>query len=130
MEPKAFKVKRTVAGSGLGLFTTQPIKKGSFVIEYTGKKIPTNIANEMTTKYLFEIDKDWTIDGSARSNLARYINHSCDSNCEAEEEGGRIMIYAFRTIAAGEELTYDYGDEYYDEFIKPIGCKCSAKKHY
>lgn len=124
------KVKRSARGAGLGLFTTIPIKKGAFVIEYTGKRLPNDVANEMTTKYLFEVDDKWTIDGSERSNLARYVNHSCDSNCEVKLEDGRIIYYAHRNIQAGEELTIDYGDEYYNEFIKPIGCKCSAKKHY
>ena len=109
---------------GQGLFAVVPIRKGDFILEYTGKKIPTALADTMTSRYLFEIDKDWTIDGSARSNTARYINHACDPNTEAEIENGRIMIHAVRNIKKGEELTIDYDSEYFDEFIRPVGCKC------
>ena len=69
---------------GDGLFATVPIKKGEFIMEYTGERLPTAIADERESRYLFEIDEDWTIDGSDKSNTARYINHSCDPNAEAE----------------------------------------------
>ncbi len=72
--------------------------------------------------YLFEID------GLERSNQARYINHSCDPNCEVYIEKSRIMIYAIKNIPAGAELSYDYGEEYFDEFLKPVGCRCATKK--
>lgn len=120
-----FKIKKAGPGLGLGLFATVPFKKGQFVIEYTGKKIPTKVADELSTRYLFEIDDDWTIDGSPRSNTARYINHSCDPNCESEIVGDRIHINAIKNIKPGEELSFDYGEEYFDEFIKPVGCKCN-----
>lgn len=97
---------------------------GEFVVEYTGRHIPTSYADTLKTRYLFELDDEWTIEGSAKDNLARYINHSCSPNCEAEIRDGRILIYTARTIAAGEELTIDYGDEYFEEFIRPVGCKC------
>jgi len=66
------------------------------------------------------------IDGSARSNIARYINHSCKPNCEAEIVAGRVFLRALRRIEAGEELSYDYGKEYFDMYIKPYGCRCAA----
>lgn len=124
-----YRVKKSRPGMGRGLFTTKAIKKGDFVIEYTGERIPAKVADTLGTRYLFEIDDDWTIDGSSKDNLARYVNHSCDPNCEAEERDGRIYYYAIRNIAAGEELTIDYGQEYFDEFIKPAGCKCGAAAH-
>ena len=96
------------------------------MIEYTGRHIPNELADSLKTKYLFELDEQWTIDGSTRANTARYINHSCKPNCEAEIEDGKILISAIKNIAAGEELTFDYGEEYFDEFIKPIGCKCEG----
>jgi hypothetical protein len=65
-----------------------------------------------------------TIDGSDNGNKARYINHSCAPNAEAEIDGTRILIYALKNIPAGEEIFYDYGDEYFNEFIKPKGCRC------
>ena len=122
-------VRRGRPGTGLGLFATDYFKKGEMVIEYTGKKITTKKADTLGTKYLFEIDEKWTIDGSPRTNLARYVNHACEPNCEAEIDGTRIFYYAMRPIDSGEELTIDYGEEYFDEFIKPYGCKCGAKVH-
>lgn len=121
-----FAVRRSGPGRGLGLFARTRISEGDFVVGYTGKKIPTRIADELDTKYLFEIDEEWTIDGSPRSNIARYINHSCRPNCEADVQNGRILIFALRDIASGEELCTDYGEEYFDEFIRPVGCRCDT----
>ncbi len=129
-EKKKFRIGRSGPGRGFGLFSRVSYKKGEFVVEYTGTKISSKIADDLTTRYLFEIDEQWTIDGSPRTNIARYINHSCEPNCEVEIEDGRIMLYAVRAISAGEELTFDYGEEYFDEFIKPIGCKCSKCSKY
>jgi len=120
-----FAVRRSGPGKGLGLFARVAIAKKALVLEYTGKKIPTKTADELNTRYLFEIDDEWTIDGAARTNTARYINHSCDPNCEAEIDDGRIFLYALRNIAPGEELTFDYGDDYFAEFIRPVGCRCA-----
>ncbi|MDO8575696.1 MAG: SET domain-containing protein [bacterium] len=120
-----FEIRRSKPGMGQGLFAATRIKKGEFILEYTGKKISTAVADTMEkARYLFEIDKNWTIDGSSRSNTARYINHSCDPNTEAGIENGYIMIHAVRNIKKGEELTIDYDTEYFDEFIRPVGCKC------
>ncbi len=123
-------VKRSYAG--LGLFAGEPIKKGTKVIEYIGEKVSAEEANKRGGKYLFEINTKWTIDGTTRKNTARYINHACGSasNCEAENDRSRIFIIAKKNIAAGDELTYDYGSEYFDEHIKPHGCRCAncAKK--
>ena len=114
---------------GEGLFARTMIKKGDRILEYTGALIPTSEADQSKSRYLFEIDDAWTIDGSPLSNTARYINHCCEPNTEAEIEDGRIMIYATRDIAVSEELTIDYGQEYFDEFIRPVGCKCSGVEH-
>lgn len=125
-----FAVRNSRPGTGLGLFAEAAIKKGDFILEYTGTRIPTRIADELTTKYLFEVDSEWTIDGASRSNTARYINHDCHPNTEAEiDEDDRIMISAIRDVATGEELTIDYGDEYFNEFIRPVGCKCASCEH-
>ncbi len=120
-----FIIKKSAPGLGRGLFADAKIKRGDFILEYTGKKIPTTDADRMKSRYLFEIDKEWTIDGSPRSNTARYINHSCGPNTAAEILEGRIMIFAARDIKKGEELTIDYDREYFDEFIGPNGCRCS-----
>lgn len=121
-------VKRSYAG--LGLFAGEPIKKGARIIEYVGEKISADEANRRGGKYLFEINSKWTIDGTTRKNTARYVNHACGkaANCEAENKGGRIFITAKRAIQPGEELTYDYGEEYFDEHIKPFGCRCAGCK--
>ncbi|QSH39456.1 SET domain-containing protein [Candidatus Kaiserbacteria bacterium] len=124
-EQKSFKVKRAAAGMGLGLFASRPIKKGEFIVEYKGELISAAEAETRLTRYLFEIDDNYTIDGAARDNIARYMNHLCDPNVEAEIEAGEIKFYALKDIEEGDELGYDYGEEYVDEFIKPYGCKCS-----
>ncbi len=115
--------------SGLGLMTKEPIEKGGFVIEYVGPILNLKQSNERGGKYLFETNKNRFVDGTARSNTARYLNHSCKPNCEVEIRQGHILIFSLRKINAGEELEYDYGKEYFDEFIKPHGCRCGAKKH-
>lgn len=112
--------------AGMGLFADQDIQPGQRIIEYTGERIPTTEANERGGKYLFEINSKITIDGKDRKNLARYINHQCKPNCEANLEKGRVFIYSWKKIKKGEELTYDYGKEYFDEIIKPHGCLCAT----
>jgi len=123
---KKVEVKRAAPGMGLGLFAAEGITKGEFIIEYIGEVISAKVANIRKTKYLFEINEHYTIDGATRENIARYMNHMCRPNVEAEIEAGQIHFYALRDIKVGEELGYDYGKEYTDEFIKPNGCKCSA----
>lgn len=124
MTKAKYKIRRGRPGLGLGLYALAPYKKGEFIVHYTGRKIPTAVADALKTRYLFEIDEDWTIDGSSRTNHARYINHSCLPNAEASIKGDTISIKASKAIPAGEEVTIDYGDEYFDEFIRPNGCKC------
>lgn len=119
---KSFSVKRSK--SGLGLFASVPFAKGDFIIEYTGEKLPNLVADNKNSKYIFALNSRFSIDGSARENTARYINHGCRPNCEAEIDGQQIMIYAKKRIQAGEELKYNYGKEYFDEYIKPFGCQC------
>jgi uncharacterized protein len=101
---------------GRGVFAARPIAKGMRIIEYKGRRISYRLATELypdfgdgsTHTFLFELDDDMVIDAAQRGNAARWINHSCDPNCEAVEEEGRIFIEACRAIAAGEELGYDY----------------------
>ncbi|MCR4281310.1 MAG: SET domain-containing protein [Candidatus Kaiserbacteria bacterium] len=120
-----FIIKKSGPGMGKGLFANKRIKKGEFILEYIGEKIPTSVADKMTSRYLFEINEKWTIDGSTRSNTARYINHACSPNTSAEVLEDKIMIFAVREIRKGEEITIDYDTEYFDEFIRPIGCRCA-----
>ena len=127
MKSQVTKYKLDVKKSktGLGLFAGEPIPKGARVIEYIGEKISDEEAQKRGGQYLFEINSKWTIDGSPRYNKARYINHQCgQGNCDALNVRDHIFIYAFRNIKAGEELTYNYGEEFFEEHIKPKGCKC------
>ena len=112
--------------TGLGLYATEPIRTGKFIIEYWGKLVRWDDVDNLQSKYLFDLNKRWAIDGAPRRNTARYINHSCKPNAEPYGVRGKIKIYARRTIQPGEEITYDYGKEYFDEFLKPIGCLCEA----
>jgi len=118
-----FRVGRSRTGAGL--FATDFIKKGTFIIEYWGKRVPTKTADDLNSKYLFEINSRWTVNGSDRRNIARYINHSCRPNAEADVVKGVIKIRAYRNIKPGDEITYHYGSDYFATFIKPVGCKCA-----
>lgn len=120
-----FAVRKSKPGLGFGLFATSPIRERDFILEYKGRHVPTERANAIGTRYLFEIDSVWTVDGSSRRNTARYINHSCVPNAEARVEDGKVLIFAARDIESGEEIVIDYGEEYFNEFIKPHGCSCA-----
>lgn len=116
-------VKRSKV-TGLGLFARAPIAKGTKIIQYTGELIPNKDADKLVGKYLFTLNAKYTIDGKGRDNLARYANHSCRPNAFTEIIRGKIWIIAKRNIKTGEEITYNYGQEYFDRIIKPVGCKC------
>ena len=115
-------VKRSSAG--LGLFSKELIERGTFIIEYFGTILTPDESDRKGGKYLFEISSRRVVDGSPRYNKARYINHSCKANCETDIVKGKVYIYAKRNIKQGEELTYDYGKEYFNDFIRPHGCRC------
>ncbi len=116
--------------TGLGLFATKPIKKGTKIIRYFGPLLDTKKAEHdaIENKYLFELDKRWTIDGSVRENIARYINHSCKPNAESDVKPRKkkIFIRAIKDIEPGDEINYDYGTDYFKAYLKPIGCKCES----
>lgn len=127
--PRGHKLSVRRAAAGKGLFAEEDIPKGVCVIEYTGTILNEEEAEAAAgRKYLFEVSKKRTIDGNVPSNLARYINHSCRPNCESVVRSGRVFIFSIKRIKAGTELSYDYGDEYFDEFIKPHGCRCVKHK--
>lgn len=130
--PGDFKLAIKRSRAGLGLFAGQPILKGSCIIEYVGREVPEKEQYTSRSRYLFEVGKNKMIDGAARSNTARYINHSCAPNCEIEIKKGRVLVMASKNIKAGEELGYDYDTEYFEEHIEPKGCvclKCSPLKN-
>jgi len=124
---RLFRVGRSK--TGLGLFAAKLIRRGSFIVYYTGRKLPNRIADELDNKYLFEINNRWTMDGSPRRNVARYVNHSCRPNAETDVKKHKIIISAIRTIHPGDEITYNYGRNYFNAFIKEKGCKCAACHH-
>jgi SET domain-containing protein len=120
--PDGVAVRRSRAG--LGLFATRPYKRGEVVVEYVGRVVSKEEEYTSRSKYLFEVHRRKTIDGKPRWNIAGYINHSCRPNCEPVLRKGRIFIQARRPIRPGDEFTYDYGEEYFIEHIKPRGCRC------
>jgi uncharacterized protein len=127
MASRSFRIGR--AHTGLGLFATRPIKRKSYIATYRGRIISTAEADRREARgarYMFELTKRWTIDGSSRRNLARYINHSCRPNAEPIGRNGGIVIVALRRIEPGEEITYDYGREYLKYFLQSGGCRCAA----
>src|SRR5690348_3329520 len=116
--------------TGLGLFATRPIKKGRRIIRYFGPILDSKKKDDdaIENKYLFELNNRWTIDGSVRANVARYINHACKPNAESDvrPRKRRVYIRAIKNIEPGEEINYDYGTDYFKAYLKPIGCKCDA----
>src|SRR5438105_11427438 len=125
MPSKPFRVGRSK--TGLGLFATAPIAKGAFIAEYKGRLVGNLEAEELearNSKYLYEINSRWTLDGSSRRNVARYANHSCRPNAESDVVRRKVILRAIKNIKPGDEITYDYGRDYFDAFLKPIGCKC------
>lgn len=114
---------------GTGGFARCDIPAGTYLIEYVGERIDKAEAQrrcELDNRYIFILDDHWDIDGDVAWNPARFINHSCSPNCEAEldEEVGRIWIKALRDITAGEELSFNYGYDISEYEEHP--CRCGA----
>jgi len=125
---------------GRGVFARRPIPKGARIVEYVGERITHEEADERYDgddaagrhhTFLFIADERTVIDAAFGGSEARFINHSCDPNCEAVNEGGRVFIEAVRGIARGEELAYDYNLEragrYRAEWKKLYTCRCGAE---
>ena len=126
---------------GTGIFATKDIKKDTKIIQYIGEKITKkegdkrsadrikkylNKKNEGSV-YVFELNKKYDIDGSPTYNKARYINHSCNPNCEVEIIKNEIWIISIKNIRKGQELNYDYGYPFdVDDFSDHL-CKCKSK---
>lgn len=125
---KPYRVGRS--STGLGLFATKPIKKGAKIVRYFGPLLDSKKKKDdaIENKYLFELNNRWTIDGSVRKNIARYINHACKPNAESDVKPRKrkVIIRAIKNIEPGEEINYDYGTDYFKAYLKPIGCKCAA----
>jgi len=125
---------------GKGVFALTKIRKGEVIIEYKGELITWKQAqrrhphdpNDPHHTFYFHIDDKRVIDAAMGGNAARWINHACKPNCEADEVDGRIFIKALHKLKAGEELCYDYGliiDEPYTKKLKKqFECRCGAKQ--
>jgi uncharacterized protein len=128
MASRSFRIGRS--RTGLGLFAVHPIAKKEYIVTYSGKWISTEEARRRerlgNPRYLFEVNSRWTIDGSTRRNLGRYANHSCKPNAEPVLRKGKMVLLALQAIAPGEEITYDYGEDYFDYYFKKAGCRCIA----
>ena len=110
--------------TGRGVYALEDIPRNACILEYKGRPVPEKEQYEKSGRYFFETGRDTMIDGNIPNNPAKYVNHSCRPNCEVDLKEKRIYLFAKRNIKAGEELTYDYDTEYFEEYIKPHGCKC------
>lgn len=113
---------------GTGAFAIRRIRKGTRVIEYIGRKIDKAESARLLEEqnpFIFDVDETFDLDGDVDWNPARFINHSCAPNCEAENDEGRIWIVALRTIRPGEELSFNYGYDIADYRDHP--CACGAE---
>lgn len=121
-----------------GLYARRKIEEGEYIVEYKGEKITKKeserraLAQEAKGRkngsgqvYIFELNKRYDLDGNKKGNVARFANHSCEPNCEAVDDGGRIWFVALREIKSGEELTFDYGYALENALDHP--CRCGSK---
>jgi SET domain-containing protein len=125
MSRRSFRIGRSF--TGLGLFAIRPIKKREKIAEYKGPRVNAEEAGRLErrgNRYLYEINPRVTIDGTPRTNLARYANHSCNPNAESYTYSGRVFIRALRNIKLDEEITYDYGTDYLKNVIGRSRCQC------
>jgi len=139
-EPNPYLEIRESAIQGRGAFATRNIRKGTRIIEYLGQRISWRTADKRYDDekmgrhhtFLFTVDDRICIDGAVNGNEARFLNHSCDGNCEAITDRKRIFIEARRNIRAGDELLYDYQyertDDHTEEDEKFYACRCGAAK--
>jgi SET domain-containing protein len=126
---------RSSSVHGRGVYAINPIRKGRRIIEYTGERVSwENAPNDPEDPHTFNfgLENGDVINPEVGGNEARWINHSCDPNCEAIEENDRIYIYAMRSIRPGEELFYDYALELDEpitnELREEFACHCGSAK--
>lgn len=134
--PQTVRLRRSPL-HGVGLFARDFIPQGEPILEYIGERISKAEAERReklrrarvaaggdACVYIFELNRQFDLDGEVPGNPARRINHSCAPNCEAQSDGRRVWVVALRDIAPGEELTYDYGFRLRDARLHP--CRCGA----
>jgi SET domain-containing protein len=139
-DPNPYFELRTSKIQGTGAFALRRIKKGTRIIEYLGQRISWRTADKRYDDdsmgrhhtFLFTVDDKTVIDAAVNGNDARFINHSCDPNCEAITDRKRIFIDAKKSIAAGTELVYDYqyerSDDHTEADEKIYRCRCGSPK--
>ena len=131
----SYAVRRS-AVHGRGLFAQTPYVRGDLVGEYQGRVIDVGLEGETSSAWnsdpaytlLFALDDGLTIDAGVDGNSIRFMNHSCDPNCETSIEGDRVLVHALRIISPGEELTYDYNLQPGDSADSPdaYACECGS----
>jgi SET domain-containing protein len=132
-----YEVRRSTI-HGNGVFATRDIEAGEQIDEYTGERISADESairaeaggGPVNHTFFFSLADGRVIDGGSRGNDARFINHSCEPNCEAQEDEGRVYIHALQPIASGEELNYNYALIYEERHTaavkKAFACRCGA----
>lgn len=125
---------------GKGVYANQAFKRGDVIIEYRGEIITWEEALERhphdptdpNHTFYFHLDDGHVIDGKHKGNAAKWINHACDPNCEADQDGNRVFIKALRAIKPGQELFYDYGliidERITAKLKKEYACWCGSPK--
>ena len=125
---------------GKGVYATAPIRKGARIIEYTGKRLPWKKAMDLPARdegdpyhtFFFSLENGDVIDAAIGGNQSRWINHSCEPNCETFEEDDCIFVYALRSLKPGDELFYDYKIEPAErrtkKLAKEFACHCGSAK--
>ena len=127
---------------GIGIVASEVIKKNTKIIEYIGEKITKSEGNKRSAErikkylykknegsvYIFELNKKYDLDGTPLYNKARYINHSCDPNCEVDIINNQIWIIAIKNIKKDNELSYDYGYPFDEDDYTDHVCKCGSRK--
>ena len=128
---RLYKIKKSKIDRN-GLYANRDIKKGTKILEYKGKIISVKKSEENPkfdndkAIYLFNINKRYDLDGDFKFNTARLINHSCNPNCEVLGVGLKVWVYAMKNIKKDDELSYDYGCSF-DEDFRKYPCKCRSK---
>lgn len=140
MNEKAHKIEaRRSSIHGTGVYVIKPIRAGETIVEVVGERISSEESDRRHQErdaedghtLMFYVDEDTVIDCGVDSNISRFINHSCEPNCEAVDDDGRIFVEALRDIEVGEELVYDYrltwesGDD--PEDLRVYLCRCGAR---
>ena len=139
ISPQSFFEIRQSPIEGRGVFATRIIERGTCIGEYTGEYLTEDEVNRRydddtgvrASTFLFQVTDSVYIDAERKGGDMRYMNHSCDPNCESDVVGTRVVIRAIKTIPAGDELTYDYAMELEEEPLpsweQVYACRCGAR---